>query len=83
MLLLVHGHLPSLATHDGRAGCESEPGHTYLIRGFNVYIPQFHPQLYGLQSEALKQSGWLGYGVSGRIYWPVRHHLGELKNSDS
>lgn len=57
MLLLVHGHLPDIATGDGWVGCESEPGHTHLIRGFYVYDPGFHPQLYGLQSEAQKQSG--------------------------
>lgn len=60
MLLLVHGHLPGLVTGDGWAGCESEPGHTRLIRGLDVYVPRFHPhpQLYGLQSEPWKQSGW-------------------------
>lgn len=47
-----------LATSDGWVGCESEPGHTHLIRGFNVYVPRFHPQLYGLQSEAQERSGW-------------------------
>lgn len=71
MLLLVHGHHPGLAASDGWVGCESEPGHTHLIRGFNVYVPWFHPQLYELQSEdTVLAVSYIGlYG----------HHLREAK----
>lgn len=64
MLLLVHGRYPSLATSDGCMRCECEPGHTRLIYGFTVYVPQFGPRPYGLQSENHRSSqGWTGSGA--------------------
>lgn len=60
---------------------ESEPGHTHLIHGFDVYVPGFHPQLCDYSQR--HRNSRLGSGVSGQICWPVKHHLGRIKSSDS
>lgn len=62
MLLLVHGHLPGLATSDGWVGCESEPGHTHLRRGSSVHVPRVRPVWIAVRGA---ETGWLGCSVSG------------------
>lgn len=67
-----------LSSHVTAGWGESEPGHTHLIRGFSVYVPWLHPQLYMDYRNALD-----GDIVLAVRYWSVQHHLGGLKSSDA